>query len=63
MPLVTLVIAMQGTMSGEHGDGFSHTEFNEKLFGPELIQAFRQLKLAFDPTAPLQSGQGRALRR
>ncbi len=44
-----LVINMQGTMSGEHGDGFSHTEFNEKLFGPELTQAFRKLKLAFDP--------------
>jgi FAD/FMN-containing dehydrogenase/Fe-S oxidoreductase len=44
-----LVVAMQGTMSGEHGDGYSHTEFNEKLFGSELIQAFRRLKLAFDP--------------
>lgn len=44
-----LVIKMQGAMSGEHGDGFSHTEFNERLFGPELTQAFRQLKLAFDP--------------
>ncbi len=44
-----LVIDMQGAMSGEHGDGYSHTEFNEKLFGPELTQAFRLLKLAFDP--------------
>jgi FAD/FMN-containing dehydrogenase/Fe-S oxidoreductase len=44
-----LVIAMQGTMSGEHGDGFSHTEFNKRLFGPQLTQAFQELKSAFDP--------------
>jgi FAD/FMN-containing dehydrogenase/Fe-S oxidoreductase len=44
-----LVVAMQGTMSGEHGDGFSHSEFNERLFGSRLTQAFRELKLAFDP--------------
>ena len=44
-----LVIAIRGTMSGEHGDGYSHTEFNARLFGPALVEAFRKLKLAFDP--------------
>lgn len=52
-----LVLALGGSLSGEHGDGFSHTEFNEKLFGPELYSAFRELKAAFDPEGLLNPGK------
>ncbi len=52
-----VVIAMQGSFSGEHGDGLSHAEFNERVFGPTLFKAFRELKDAFDPTDLLNPGK------
>lgn len=52
-----VVIDMGGSLSGEHGDGLSHTEFNERLFGPRLTQAFRELKAAFDPQGILNPGK------
>lgn len=54
---VDLVIRMKGSVSGEHGDGISHTEFNDRLFGEELSRAFRELKLAFDPDSQLNPGK------
>ncbi len=55
--VVDLTISMRGAISGEHGDGLSHTEFNERLFGPELLAAFRELKQAFDPKGILNPGK------
>ncbi len=55
--VVNLAISMRGAISGEHGDGLSHTEFNERLFGPELLGAFRELKQAFDPQGILNPGK------
>ena len=55
--VVELVIEMQGSVSGEHGDGLSHTEYNERLFGTELANAFRQVKEAFDPDEVLNPGK------
>lgn len=52
-----LVFSMNGALSGEHGDGLSHTEFNARLFGPRLIQAFHELKRAFDPQGILNPGK------
>ncbi|HKZ55369.1 MAG TPA: FAD-linked oxidase C-terminal domain-containing protein [Anaerolineales bacterium] len=52
-----LVLELDGAVSGEHGDGLSHTEFNDRLFGPELTAAFRTLKLAFDPFWLLNPGK------
>jgi FAD/FMN-containing dehydrogenase/Fe-S oxidoreductase len=51
------VFATGGAISGEHGDGLSHTEFNERLFGPVLAGAFRALKRAFDPAGILNPGK------
>ncbi|HSR47631.1 MAG TPA: FAD-linked oxidase C-terminal domain-containing protein [Anaerolineales bacterium] len=48
---------LHGAVSGEHGDGLSHTEFNARLFGPELTEAFRKLKTAFDPEGILNPGK------
>ncbi len=38
-----------GMMSGEHGDGLVRSFHNPVFFGPQLYQAFRELKAAFDP--------------
>jgi len=55
--VVDLAISMGGSISGEHGDGLSHTEYNERLFGPEIIRAFKEIKQAFDPAGILNPGK------
>jgi Fe-S oxidoreductase/FAD/FMN-containing dehydrogenase len=52
-----LVLEFNGAMSGEHGDGLARSHFNEKLFGPALYQAFRQVKRAFDPNNLMNPGK------
>jgi FAD/FMN-containing dehydrogenase/Fe-S oxidoreductase len=44
-----LVLAYGGSLSGEHGDGQSHAELLPKMFGPELVEAFREFKAIWDP--------------
>ena len=44
-----LVLKYGGALSGEHGDGLVRSPFQEKMFGPTLYQAFREIKQAFDP--------------
>ncbi len=44
-----LVLKYKGSHSGEHGDGISRSEFHEKMFGAQLVQAFKEVKAAFDP--------------
>jgi len=39
-----LVVSFGGSFSGEHGDGQSRAELLPKMFGPELMQAFREFK-------------------
>ncbi|MFQ5922661.1 MAG: FAD-binding and (Fe-S)-binding domain-containing protein [Anaerolineales bacterium] len=55
--VVDLATSMRGSISGEHGDGLSHTEYNERLFGTELMQAFGEIKQAFDPAGILNPGK------
>ena len=45
-----LVVGYGGSLSGEHGDGQARAELLPKMFGPELMQAFRKFKSAWDPT-------------
>ncbi|MFB6269069.1 MAG: FAD-linked oxidase C-terminal domain-containing protein [Halobacterium sp.] len=47
--VTSLVLDHDGAFSGEHGDGLARTEFNPKLYGPQLWSAFKELKSAFDP--------------
>ncbi len=35
-----LVLEYGGSLSGEHGDGLARSEWNEKMFGPAVYQAF-----------------------
>ncbi|MEZ4614701.1 MAG: FAD-linked oxidase C-terminal domain-containing protein [Caldilineaceae bacterium] len=52
-----LVLEYGGALSGEHGDGLVRAPFQEKMFGPVLYQAFRQVKAAFDPTGLFNPGK------
>ena len=51
-----LVVEHHGAFSGEHGDGMARTEFNPKMYGDELWEAFKQLKTAFDPEWQMNPG-------
>ncbi len=52
-----LVVEYGGSVSGEHGDGRARTGWNEKLYGADLWETFRELKTAFDPDWILNPGQ------
>ena len=52
-----LVCEFHGAMSGEHGDGMARSYLNERLFGPRLYEAFKQVKAAFDPHGRLNPGK------
>lgn len=55
--ILETVIAMGGAMSGEHGDGLSRSEWNARLFGPDVYEAFRKTKRLFDPQCLLNPGK------
>ncbi|MGE5057158.1 MAG: FAD-binding and (Fe-S)-binding domain-containing protein [Acidobacteriota bacterium] len=52
-----LVVSYGGSLSGEHGDGQSRAELLPKMFGPELMRAFRQFKEAWDPDWKMNPGK------
>jgi FAD/FMN-containing dehydrogenase/Fe-S oxidoreductase len=52
-----LVVGYGGSISGEHGDGQSRGELLPKMFGPELVQAFREFKAAWDPAWRMNPGK------
>jgi len=52
-----LVVGYGGSISGEHGDGQSRGELLPKMFGPQLIQAFREFKTAWDPQWKMNPGK------
>ncbi len=52
-----LVIEFGGSMSGEHGDGLARSYLNERLFGSQLHQAFKQVKHVFDPHNLMNPGK------
>jgi FAD/FMN-containing dehydrogenase/Fe-S oxidoreductase len=52
-----LVLKYGGALSGEHGDGLVRSPFQEKMFGPVLYEAFREIKRTFDPLNLLNPGK------
>ena len=52
-----LVIRYGGSLSGEHGDGQARGELLPKMFGPELMQAFREFKSLWDPDWKMNPGK------
>ena len=51
-----LVLKHHGAFSGEHGDGMARTEFNPKMYGEDLWNAFKLIKTAFDPKWDMHPG-------
>jgi FAD/FMN-containing dehydrogenase/Fe-S oxidoreductase len=52
-----LVLSFGGSFSGEHGDGQSKAQFLPKMFGPELVDAFREFKRIWDPDGKMNPGK------
>ncbi|HEU5351369.1 MAG TPA: FAD-linked oxidase C-terminal domain-containing protein [Terracidiphilus sp.] len=52
-----VVIECGGSLSGEHGDGQARAALLPKMFGPELIQAFRAFKAIWDPDNRMNPGK------
>ena len=52
-----LVVHYGGSLSGEHGDGQARAELLPKMFGPELMQAFREFKTLWDPDWKMNPGK------
>jgi len=52
-----LVVKFGGSLSGEHGDGQAKAEFLPIMYGPELVQAFREFKSIWDPRGMMNPGK------
>ena len=52
-----LVVSYGGSLSGEHGDGQARAELLPKMFGAELLQAFREFKAIWDPAWKMNPGK------
>jgi Fe-S oxidoreductase len=52
-----IVAEYKGSHSGEHGDGIVRSEFHERMFGPQIVRAFEEVKDLFDPSGLLNPGK------
>jgi FAD/FMN-containing dehydrogenase/Fe-S oxidoreductase len=52
-----LCLSFGGSLSGEHGDGQAKGELLPRMFGQEIIQAFREFKSAWDPHWRMNPGK------
>jgi Fe-S oxidoreductase/FAD/FMN-containing dehydrogenase len=52
-----IVVAHGGSISGEHGDGQSRGALLPKMFGPELMEGFREFKGLWDPDSRMNPGK------
>jgi FAD/FMN-containing dehydrogenase/Fe-S oxidoreductase len=52
-----LVVRYGGSLSGEHGDGQARAELLPKMFGPSLVDAFREFKRIWDPDGLMNPGK------
>ena len=52
-----LVISYGGSLSGEHGDGQSRGWLLPRMFGSELVEAFREFKSIWDPEWKMNPGK------
>ncbi len=46
-----------GSLSGEHGDGQARAELLDRMFGPELVEAFSEFKEIWDPDWKMNPGK------
>ncbi|HUA03647.1 MAG TPA: FAD-binding and (Fe-S)-binding domain-containing protein [Solirubrobacteraceae bacterium] len=52
-----LIAGYGGSLSGEHGDGQARAELLPKMFGPDLVGAFREFKSIWDPDWKMNPGK------
>jgi FAD/FMN-containing dehydrogenase/Fe-S oxidoreductase len=52
-----MVRAYKGSHSGEHGDGIVRSEFHRQMFGDRVVDAFAEIKGAFDPKGLMNPGR------
>ena len=52
-----LVVSLGGSISGEHGDGQARGELLGRMYGPELLDAFRAFRALFDPRGRMNPGK------
>ncbi|HEU0285477.1 MAG TPA: FAD-binding and (Fe-S)-binding domain-containing protein [Nocardioidaceae bacterium] len=52
-----LVASYGGSLSGEHGDGQTRGELLPRMFGPEVVRLFEQVKGLFDPDELMNPGK------
>jgi FAD/FMN-containing dehydrogenase/Fe-S oxidoreductase len=52
-----LVVKFGGSISGEHGDGQSKADLLEYMYGPVLLEAFKEFKAIWDPKWRMNPGK------
>ncbi|MDQ6890720.1 MAG: FAD-binding oxidoreductase, partial [Bacteroidota bacterium] len=52
-----LVVSYGGSNSGEHGDGQARGDLLEIMFGPEIMEAFKEFKTIWDPEWKMNPGK------
>lgn len=52
-----LVVKYGGSNSGEHGDGQARGDLLDIMFGPDIMQAFREFKTIWDPDWKMNPGK------
>ncbi len=52
-----LVVRYGGSLSGEHGDGQARGELLPRMYPPEIMEAFREFKLIWDPAWRMNPGK------
>ena len=52
-----LVVSYGGSLSGEHGDGQQRASFLPKMYGQDLMEAFREFKEIWDPDWEMNPGK------
>lgn len=55
--IFALTLALEGTLSGEHGIGLAKRGFMAQAFSPETLMAMRAIKSALDPDGILNPGK------
>ena len=55
--IFTAVLALGGTISGEHGTGVAKRGYLERQRGPRYVEAMRAIKAALDPQGIFNPGK------
>jgi FAD/FMN-containing dehydrogenase/Fe-S oxidoreductase len=52
-----LCVSFGGSLSGEHGDGQGRGELLDRMYSPEMLDAFRAFKRLWDPSGRMNPGK------